>query len=156
MSSPPPVLAEGRAAAVATLVPLSPVLADRRAASSTNLTAPWIRSSSARHLQISTWVSFQKLRLISAAVRVNMQFLCCWRLRNQHELGALLRRTSCTESTSRRLGSPTAFSSSTTSSQRIKCSTCASKSVLHWKTSRWERRSASWARSCFYAYQCEV
>ena len=36
-----------------------------------------------RHMQISTWVSSQKLRLISAAVRVNMQFLCCWRLRNQ-------------------------------------------------------------------------
>ena len=35
-----------------------------------------------RHTQISTWVSSQKLRLISAAVRVNMQFLCCWRLRN--------------------------------------------------------------------------
>ena len=33
-----------------------------------------------RHMQISTWVSSQKLRLISAAVRVNMQFLCCWRL----------------------------------------------------------------------------
>ena len=32
-----------------------------------------------RHLQISTWVSSQKLRLISAAVRVNQQFLCCWR-----------------------------------------------------------------------------
>ena len=36
----------------------------------------------------------QKLRLISAAVRVNMQFLCCWRLRNQdaviEELSALL------------------------------------------------------------------
>ena len=29
-----------------------------------------------RHTQISTWVSSQKLRLISAAVRVNMQFLC--------------------------------------------------------------------------------
>ena len=41
-----------------------------------------------RHLQISTWVSSQKLRLISAAVWVNQQFLCCWRLRNQHELDA--------------------------------------------------------------------
>ena len=29
-----------------------------------------------RHMQISTWVSSQKLRLISAAVRVNMQFMC--------------------------------------------------------------------------------
>ena len=93
-----------------------------------------------RHLQISTWVSSQKLRLISAAVRVNQQFLWCWRLRNQHELDAVIeeltpccRRTSCAGSTSRRLGSPTASSSSTTSSQRIKCSTCASKSVLHWK-----------------------
>ena len=39
-----------------------------------------------RHMQISTWVSSQKLRLI----RVNMQFLCCWRLRNQHELDAVI------------------------------------------------------------------
>ena len=43
-----------------------------------------------RHTQVSTWVSSQKLRLISAAVRVNMQFLCCWRLRNQHELDAVI------------------------------------------------------------------
>ena len=42
-----------------------------------------------RHLQISTWASLQKLRLISAAVRVNMQFLCCWRLCNQHELAVV-------------------------------------------------------------------
>ena len=47
-----------------------------------------------RRLQISTWVSSQKLRLISAAVRVNMQFLCCWRLRNQHELGAVVEELS--------------------------------------------------------------
>ena len=47
-----------------------------------------------RHLQISTWVSSQKLRLISAAVRVNMQFLCCWRLRNQHELEAVIEELS--------------------------------------------------------------
>ena len=40
-------------------------------------------------MQISAWVSLQK-RLISAAVRVNMQFLCCWRLRNQHELDAVI------------------------------------------------------------------
>ena len=33
-----------------------------------------------RHMQISIWVSSQKLRLISAAVRVNMQFMCVWRL----------------------------------------------------------------------------
>ena len=47
-----------------------------------------------RHMQISTWVSSQKLRLISAAVRVNMQFLCCWRLRNQHELDAVIEELS--------------------------------------------------------------
>ena len=41
-------------------------------------------------MQISTWVSSQKLRLISAAVRVNMQFMCVWRLRNQLELEAVL------------------------------------------------------------------
>ena len=44
-----------------------------------------------RHLQIST---SQKLRLISAAVRVNMQFLCCWRLRDQHELDAVIEELS--------------------------------------------------------------
>ena len=47
-----------------------------------------------RHMQISAWVSSQKLRLISAAVRVNMQFLCCWRLRNQHELDAVIEELS--------------------------------------------------------------
>ena len=47
-----------------------------------------------RHTQISTWVSSQKLRLISAAVRVNVQFLCCWRLRNQHELDAVIEELS--------------------------------------------------------------
>ena len=45
-------------------------------------------------LQISTWVSSQKLRLISAAVRVNMQFLCCRRLRNQHKLDAVIEELS--------------------------------------------------------------
>ena len=39
-------------------------------------------------------MSSQKLRLISAAVRVNMQFLCCWRLRNQHELEAVIEELS--------------------------------------------------------------
>ena len=47
-----------------------------------------------RHMQISTWVSLQKLRLISAAVRVNIQFACCWRLRNQHELDAVVEELS--------------------------------------------------------------
>ena len=47
-----------------------------------------------RHMQISTWVSSQKLRLISAAVRVNQQFICCWRLRNQHELDAVIEELS--------------------------------------------------------------
>ena len=41
-------------------------------------------------MQISTWVSLQK----SAAVRVNQQFLCCWRLRNQHELDAVVEELS--------------------------------------------------------------
>ena len=72
-----------------------------------------------RHMQISTWVSSQKLRLISAAVRVNMQFLCCWRLRNQHELDAVIeelccQRSSCTGCMSRRRGNPTVSSLSTT------------------------------------------
>ena len=47
-----------------------------------------------RHMQISTWVSSQKLRLISAGARVNQQFLCCWRLRNQHELDAVIEELS--------------------------------------------------------------
>ena len=47
-----------------------------------------------RHMCISTWVSSQKLRLISAAVRVNMQFICIWRLRNQLELEAVLEELS--------------------------------------------------------------
>ena len=73
-----------------------------------------------RHTQISTWVSSQKLRLISAAVRVNMQFLCCWRLRNQHELDAVIeelsarQRSSCTGCMSRQRGNPTVSSLSTT------------------------------------------
>ena len=47
-----------------------------------------------RHMQISTWISSQKLRLISAAVRVNMQCICIWRLRNQLELEAVLEELS--------------------------------------------------------------
>ena len=43
-----------------------------------------------RHMQISTWVSSQKLRLM----RVNMQFLWWWRLRNQHELDAVIEELS--------------------------------------------------------------
>ena len=31
---------------------------------------------------------------MSAAVRVNQQFLCCWRLRNQHELDAVIKELS--------------------------------------------------------------
>ena len=62
-----------------------------------------------RHMQISTVSSQSK----SSAP-------CC-------------RRTSCTGSTSRRLGTPTASSSCTTSSQRMRCSTCALKSVSLWR-----------------------
>ena len=43
-----------------------------------------------RHFQISTWVSTQKLRLISNAVRVNSQFFMVWRLNNQLEKDSLL------------------------------------------------------------------
>ena len=46
-----------------------------------------------RHMQISTWVSSQKLRIITA-VRVNQQFLCCWTLRNQHKLDAVVEELS--------------------------------------------------------------
>ena len=47
-----------------------------------------------RHLCISTLVSSQKLRLVSSTIRVNLQCLCVWRLRNQHELEALLEEVS--------------------------------------------------------------
>ena len=47
-----------------------------------------------RHLCISTLVSSQKLRLVSSTIRVNLQFLCVWRLRNQHELESLLEEIS--------------------------------------------------------------
>ena len=50
-------------------------------------------------MQISTWVSSQKLRLISAAVRVNVQFLCCWRLRNQRQLDAVIEELSAEQAT---------------------------------------------------------
>ena len=40
-----------------------------------------------RHMQL-IWVSLQKLRLISRAG------LCCWRLRNQHELDAVIEELS--------------------------------------------------------------
>ena len=43
-----------------------------------------------RHFQISTLVTTQKLRLVSNAVRVNSQFFCSWRLRNQLEKDSLL------------------------------------------------------------------
>ncbi|CAE7532543.1 FV3-083R [Symbiodinium natans] len=36
-----------------------------------------------RHFCINTWVSTQKLRLMSSAVRVNVMFYCVFRLRNQ-------------------------------------------------------------------------
>ena len=47
-----------------------------------------------RHLCISTLVSSQKLRLVSSTIRVNLQFLCVWRLRNQQELESLLEEVS--------------------------------------------------------------
>ena len=47
-----------------------------------------------RHYCISTWVSTQKLRLMSSAVRVNTMFYCVFRLRNQLELDALVEELS--------------------------------------------------------------
>ena len=74
-----------------------------------------------RHFQISTLVSTQKLRLVSNAVRVNSQFFCIWRLRNQLEKDSLLEeltalgcpRPGLRPCTRRRLRSPTASSTST-------------------------------------------
>ena len=47
-----------------------------------------------RHMMISTLVSTQKLRLIGSTVRVNAQFVLCWRLRNALELEALIEELS--------------------------------------------------------------
>ena len=47
-----------------------------------------------RHMMISTLVSSQKLRLVSPTIRVNLQFMLVWRLRNQTELQSLLEEIS--------------------------------------------------------------
>ena len=47
-----------------------------------------------RHMMISTLVSSQKLRLLSSTMRVNVQFMLVWRLRNRMELQSLLEEIS--------------------------------------------------------------
>jgi hypothetical protein len=47
-----------------------------------------------RHMMISTLVSSQKLRLLSTTMRVNVQFMLVWRLRNRLELQSLLEEIS--------------------------------------------------------------
>ena len=47
-----------------------------------------------RHMMISTLVSSQKLRLISPTIRVNVQFMLVWRLRNRMELQSLIEEIS--------------------------------------------------------------
>ena len=47
-----------------------------------------------RHYCCNTWVSTQKLRLMSSAVRVNTMWYCVFRLRNQLELDALVEELS--------------------------------------------------------------
>jgi hypothetical protein len=47
-----------------------------------------------RHMMISTLVSSQKLRLLSTTMRVNVQFMLVWRLRNRMELQGLLEEIS--------------------------------------------------------------
>ena len=47
-----------------------------------------------RHGMISTLVSSQKLRLLSSTMRVNVQFMLVWRLRNRMELQSLLEEIS--------------------------------------------------------------
>ena len=47
-----------------------------------------------RHMMISTLVSTQKLRLLGSTLRVNAQFILCWRLRNALELEALIEELS--------------------------------------------------------------
>ena len=43
-----------------------------------------------RRMGISTLVSSQKLKLVSTTIRVNLQFMLVWRLRNRMELASLL------------------------------------------------------------------
>ena len=47
-----------------------------------------------RHLAISFLLSTQNLRLIGQTIRVNVQFILCWRLRNALELEALIEELS--------------------------------------------------------------
>ena len=47
-----------------------------------------------RHLQISTILSCQKLRAVSNCIRVNLQFMCIWRLRNALEIQAVIEELS--------------------------------------------------------------
>ena len=47
-----------------------------------------------RHMGISTLVSSQKLKLVSTTIRVNLQFMLVWRLRNRMELASLLEEIS--------------------------------------------------------------
>jgi hypothetical protein len=47
-----------------------------------------------RHMMISTIVSSQRLRLLAPTMRVNVQFMLVWRLRNRLELQSLLEEIS--------------------------------------------------------------
>ena len=47
-----------------------------------------------RHMQISTFMSVQKLRLAGSIPRVNAQALCVFRLRNRLELDAIIEELS--------------------------------------------------------------
>ena len=107
-----------------------------------------------RHMLISTWVSSQKLRLISAAVRVNIQFLCCWRLRNQHELdaveelSALLPKEQLCRLYEQATREPYSFLFVYYLKPRNEMFYQRFEELRTRERRRWERRSASWARSC--------
>ncbi len=47
-----------------------------------------------RHAGINTWISSQKLTALSLVARVNLQFVCVWKLRNQRELDAVIEELS--------------------------------------------------------------
>ena len=47
-----------------------------------------------RHMQISTFMSVQKMRLAGSILRVNAQALCVFRLRNRLELDAIIEELS--------------------------------------------------------------
>ena len=104
-----------------------------------------------RHMQISTWVSSQKLRLISAAVRVNMQFLCC-----AASLSALLPKDKLHRIYEQASGALQLPLRLLPQAKESNVPLALRRAFCTGKRSRWERRSASWARNCSLALRSSM